>query len=100
MNKETQQQIIELAQHQIPFYAYGNNEAACDMAKRLSEIAEIVSRVDAVVKPEIADIDKGHGICVEHNCKKFATADYNGHGHWVCDYHNEKLNRDFDEDYQ
>jgi hypothetical protein len=51
MNEEMQQQIIELAQHQIPFYAYGGNEAACDMANRLNEIAEIVSRVQPEVKP-------------------------------------------------
>ena len=34
--------------------------------------------------------------CVEGNCKEMATKDYNGHGHWVCDRHYEKLSNDFD----
>jgi len=30
--------IMQLADHQIPGYAYGDNEAACDMDLRLREI--------------------------------------------------------------
>jgi hypothetical protein len=40
------------------------------------------------------------GICKEKNCNDTATADYNGHGHYVCDYHNNKLNDYFDEEYK
>lgn len=32
--------IAKTADHQIPFYAYGDNEAACDMDLRLREIYE------------------------------------------------------------
>ena len=31
------------------------------------------------------------GICKEKNCNEFATRDYNGHKHYVCDYHDKKL---------
>lgn len=41
-----------------------------------------------------------HGICMESNCDKPATKDYNGHGHWVCDRHYDKLNDEFDEEYR
>lgn len=41
-----------------------------------------------------------HGICKERNCKEPATKDYNGHEHWVCDYHYDKLNDEFDEEYR
>ena len=30
--------IIETTNHQIPYYAYGDNEAACEMAARLANI--------------------------------------------------------------
>ena len=40
------------------------------------------------------------GNCLENNCKEKATKDYNGHEHYVCDYHYEKLNDEFDEDYR
>ena|ERR1035437_3380053 len=51
-------------------------------------------------KEEIVDIDKGLGICVEKGCKKFATKDYNGHKHYVCDSCYEHLNNEFDEEYK
>ena len=44
--------------------------------------------------------DKGLGMCKEKNCNKFATKDYNGCGHFVCDYHDEKLNNEFDNEYK
>lgn len=39
------------------------------------------------------------GICKEEGCTKPATKDYNGHGHFVCDYHHRTLNDHFDEEY-
>lgn len=30
--------IIEMTDHQIPYYAYGDNQAACEMAQRLADI--------------------------------------------------------------
>lgn len=41
-----------------------------------------------------------HGICKERNCNEPATKDYNGHEHWVCNYHYDKLNDEFDEEYR
>ena len=38
-------------------------------------------------------------ICMEKNCKEPATVDYNGFGHWVCAYHDRKLNEYFEEEY-
>ncbi|MBK9067306.1 MAG: hypothetical protein IPL76_10565 [Gemmatimonadetes bacterium] len=37
-------EIERKAAHFIPFYAYGDNEAACDMSDRLSEIAALAGR--------------------------------------------------------
>jgi len=51
-------------------------------------------------KKEIPNIDKGIGMCVEKGCKKFATKDYNGYKHYVCDSCYEHLNNEFDEDYR
>jgi len=34
--------IANTADHQIPYYAYGDNEAACDMGLRLKEIYDKV----------------------------------------------------------
>ena len=55
--------------------------------------------VEARVSPKVADEDKGLGKCMEKNCNKLATIDYNGHKHYVCKYHYEKLTREFEEDY-
>lgn len=40
------------------------------------------------------------GLCKEKNCNEKATTDYNGHGHYVCEYHDRKLNDYFDEEYR
>ncbi len=50
----------------------------------------------------IEEIDRGHGKCMANPqvCKRWATKDYNGHGYWVCDIHNEILNDEFDEEYR
>lgn len=37
-------------------------------------------------------------MCKE-NCGKEAVVDYNGHGHMVCQLCNDKLEREFEEDY-
>jgi hypothetical protein len=36
-------------------------------------------------------VNKGLGICKEEGCKKFAIADYNGHGYYVCRRHMDSL---------
>jgi len=33
-------------------------------------------------------------------CNNFATKDYNGYEYYVCDYHYNKLNDEFDEEYK
>ena len=38
--------------------------------------------------------------CMENGCKEEAVIDYNDHGHWVCMYHYDKLNDEFDEEYR
>ena len=40
--------------------------------------------------------DKGHGICVEDGCEKYAVVDYNGHGHWNCQRCYDKNERYFE----
>jgi len=35
--------IVEMSQPGIPYYAYGDNEAACAMANRINEIGDIAS---------------------------------------------------------
>ena len=37
--------------------------------------------------------------CMELNCTKIATVDYNGHGHMVCESHYDSLTRYFEEEY-
>ena len=37
--------IVMVANHQIPFYAYGENQAACEMATRLHKITAMVESV-------------------------------------------------------
>lgn len=53
-------------------------------------------------KPMLAavpDVDKGHGKCVR--CKQsWATIDYNGHGHWVCDHCDRMLENEFEDEYR
>lgn len=38
---EVLEQIARLAQHYIPYYAYGDNEAACEMSHRLEKIYKL-----------------------------------------------------------
>ena len=33
-------EMLHIANHEIPYYAYGDNEAACDMSNRLVKIAD------------------------------------------------------------
>ena len=37
-------EIIKLCDCQIPYWAYGDNEAACEMAQRLKKIGTIISQ--------------------------------------------------------
>ncbi len=39
--KERFDQIYKLSRHFIPVYAYGDNEAACEMAARLRNIEDL-----------------------------------------------------------
>jgi hypothetical protein len=39
--REALEEAVALAQHHIPGYAYGDNEAACEMADRLRRIAAL-----------------------------------------------------------
>jgi hypothetical protein len=62
-----------------------------------------LSSVTAVASSAVGMVVEGegkHGICKEILCKQPATKDYNGHGYWVCDDHNDKLDREFDEEYR
>jgi len=52
MNKELLQQALEMCCHNIPVYAYGDNQAACDMALRLNNIGELLAQVMA--QPPVA----------------------------------------------
>jgi len=38
------EEIESESAHYIPFYAYGDNEAACEMAGRLDRISVLVAR--------------------------------------------------------
>jgi len=38
-------QILELSNHEIPYYAYGDNEAACEMSERLNKITSIIVNI-------------------------------------------------------
>ena len=44
--------ISRIANHQIPYYAYGDNQAACDMDLRLKEIYEIAMQHKSDIEKE------------------------------------------------
>lgn len=67
-------------------------------AKKIVEQYE--QQLNILAVSSSADVDKGHGLCKEKNCNSYATKDYNGHEHWVCDYHYNRLNNEFDEEYR
>jgi len=48
---------------------------------------------------EAKTIDKGLGKCREKHCNNFATTDYNGHSYFVCESCDDKLNREFEDEY-
>lgn len=54
------------------------------------------------IKPQPAYItdEEINKQCSEKGCTEKATKDYNGHRYWVCNYHYEKLNNYFDEEYR
>jgi hypothetical protein len=37
-------EIESICNHYIPYYAYGDNEAACDMHRRLNNIKKIIEK--------------------------------------------------------
>jgi len=39
------EEIKKRAKHAIPFYAYGDNEAAVDMSHRLEDIAQMTEQI-------------------------------------------------------
>jgi hypothetical protein len=45
VSKSVLAEIVSLTQCEIPYYAYGDNEAACEMAQRLNRIGELASTV-------------------------------------------------------
>ena len=49
---------------------------------------------------DLKAVKNEHGKCKEENCKEPAVVDYNGFGHWVCQYHYDKLSKYFDEEYR
>lgn len=49
---------------------------------------------------KIINSENSLGTCKERNCTNEAVTDYNGKGHFVCFYHDKKLNDEFDEDYR
>lgn len=66
------------------------------MSKSTKEIESTSEFVTKPVLPEVPD----YGLCKEKNCTEKASKDYNGHKHYVCDYHYRKLNDYFDEEYR
>ena len=48
---------------------------------------------------ELRDQEQAFMHCMEPHCMNPATKDYNGHNHFVCNYHYEKLSDYFDEEY-
>jgi hypothetical protein len=68
--------------------------------EKIQFISKIKEEIPKFYGNNSTDDDNEHGLCKEKNCENYATKDYNGHDHWVCDYHYNKLNDDFDEDYR
>ena len=50
--------IMVLAEHGIPGYAFGDNEAACEMDNRLSEICRLASTTPSVKADGWVSVDK------------------------------------------
>ena len=50
--------IMVLAEHGIPGYAFGDNEAACEMDNRLSEICRLASTTPSVKAEGWVSVDK------------------------------------------
>lgn len=42
---------------------------------------------------------KDDTICMYEGCNDFATKDYNSHEYYVCEHHFDKLNDEFDDEY-
>lgn len=54
-------EIVKQANHCIPFYAYDDNEAACDMSHRLEEVIKLAKAMrdqimnDALANDEVSN---------------------------------------------
>ena len=103
--KRTHQEVDEIlkdSKEYIRDYFMGKKEAEIPenfLRKSFESTAENINKYvpDLVNTKWIPEVN---GNCLENNCKEKATKDYNGHEHYVCDYHYEKLNDEFDEDYR
>jgi len=51
--EELFEKIKECADHQIPFYAYGDNEAACRMSDYLEKIWDMAHRGLIILSEEV-----------------------------------------------
>jgi len=49
-------EIVKLSDHCIPFYAYGDNEAACDMSHRLQQITKVAELMRDRLMDESANV--------------------------------------------
>ena len=61
---------------------------------------KIIEVREKIAAEEEELIDNKLGICLEENCNDPAKKDYNGHNHYVCEYHYKKLSDEFDEEYR
>lgn len=75
--EETLNEIINLAEPGIPYYAYGDNEAACQMATNLNRIAELCRMLTSQLESP-AGVPKPSTTCEKNvcaNCKHFVGYD-------------------------
>lgn len=59
--------IKQICNHNIPYYAYGNNEAGCDMAGRLQQIIQLADILKSI------PIDVPYDIEIEDKATLYAT---------------------------
>jgi len=83
--------IRSMIAHRIEGYTTGHLDCMDGAVMTIKHIGDVPQ------KPKTEDLS--HGLCME-GCGKPATKDYNGLFHWVCDYHYDKLNDEFDDEYK
>ena len=74
-----------------------DKEYEIQILERISNLKTFIYELKKV--QELRDQEQAVMHCMEPHCMNPATKDYNGHNHFVCDYHYEKLNDYFDEEY-